>query len=143
MRITGTKVSAFAKIGSGFAQAPQCLASGTVMDCFAPEHRQDDAQGLLRRDQVGPVDGPGQRRAPLPPTCKRITTGAGGVDCFWVSGTGSLTEMQRQGSVWQQQVNLGGHLQQAAGSAFQRNGGARKDCFARGTAGDLQQTAYY
>jgi hypothetical protein len=76
------------------------------------------------------------------PYCNKITTAAGGFDCFWVSGTGSLIERQRLGNVWQDQVSLGGHLQQGP-SCPQRNGGARKDCFARGTAGDLQQTAYY
>ncbi|MFL5333502.1 MAG: S8 family serine peptidase [Geminicoccaceae bacterium] len=141
VRITGTKVSAFAKVGSGFAQAPQCLASGTVMDCFAQSTGRTMLKGYYNGTKWAPWTVQGSDVA-SPPTCKRITTGAGGFDCFWVSGTGSLIEMQRQGSVWQQQVSLGGHLQQAP-VCLQRNGGARKDCFARGTAGDLQQTAYY
>jgi len=141
VRISGTTVGAPKKIGSGFGLAPQCVATGSKLDCFAQSASKQLLKGYFNGTSWATWTNLGGNVGATPSCSRTSSTTNPDFDCFWTTSGFNLVERQRLGGTWRPEVNLGGAVQQQP-TCLSRDGGARKDCLARGTDNSLQQKSY-
>jgi hypothetical protein len=124
------------------ALAPQCIANGTKLDCFAQSAGKQLLKGFFNGTSWAAWTNLGGNVGATPSCTRTSSTSNPDFDCFWTTSGFQLVERQRLGGAWQAEQSLAGAVQQQPTCLASGGGGARKDCFARGTDDSLEQKTY-
>lgn len=130
----GAGFTAWKKIGTGLAEAPDCMLSSGRLDCFGRTTGSSLWKGDFDGTAWKAATNLGGSIASRPAV---VRTGTG-FSVFAVTAGARLAERDRVGSIWQAWRDLQGSLAALRPSCLLDQPTGRLDCFAKGTNGTLQ-----